>query len=110
MTQKIFDDAVTVLKSTVNATRPATIYVADTLDLAGGELSANFDIRMEDELLRVTAVVLDDPTPGTDKWTVDHLGGAAASGHDAGIEVQVILSASGIQQFITDQIGTYAAL
>src|SRR6266566_1551702 len=88
MTQKIFDDAVTVLKSTVNATRPATIYVADTLDLAGGELSATFDIRMEDELLRVTAVVLDDPVAGTDKWTVSHLGGAAASGHDAGVEVE----------------------
>lgn len=111
MTQKIFDDTITVLKVTVNATRPTDIYVADTLDLGGGEVSANFDARIEDELIRITAVSLDDPVAGTDKWTISHLGGAAASGHDAGVEIEVILSASGVVQFINDTVsGNYAAL
>src|ERR1700682_3085982 len=109
-TQKIYDDSTVVLVTAiVGSTRPVTFNVSDADDLSGAEITApNFDVRIEDELLRVTAVTIDGGGTGIDTWTAAHLGGAAAGGHSAGQEVQVILSASGIQQYIADQVATLA--
>lgn len=114
MTQTIHDDAKTVLKTAiVGSTRPVTFDVAAAYDLGHNRIDhsgGNFDIRIEDELLRVTAVTVDGGGTGFDRWTASHVtGGAAASGHSAGQEVSVVFTKSGLLQFIADDVASLTA-
>jgi hypothetical protein len=106
MTQYIFDDASSKLAANMGATRPGNCDVYAMNDLAGSHITTpNFDIRIENELLRVTAISVDGGGSGIDRYTVSHLGGAAAGTHAAGQEVEQIITGSGISQMISDSVG-----
>lgn len=100
MTQKFFDDIATVLRADMTITRPNTAMdVTRVTDLGGTTLAVNFDVRVENELLRVTAISVDGGGAGIDRWTVSHLGGAAATTHLAGQEVEVLITADALNSF-----------
>src|SRR5437879_3060383 len=97
MTRRFFDDTFTVLHTGIpNATRPVTFDVEDVTNLDGTELAPDFDIRIENELLKVMAVAVDGGGAGVDRWTASHLGGAAASAHGAGSAVDQVITADGL--------------
>ncbi len=97
MTQNFYNDVATKLAANMSATRPNTAMdVLRVVDLDGVTLAVNFDVRVENELLRVTAISVDGGGTGIDRWSASHLGGAAASTHAAGQEVEHILTASGV--------------
>jgi hypothetical protein len=97
MTQNFYDDVATKLMANMSATRPNTAMdVLHVVDFDGDTLAVNFDVRVENELLRITAISVDTPVAGTDRWTASHIGGAAASTHGAGQEVEVVLTKSGL--------------
>src|SRR6267378_455532 len=100
--RKFFDDPFTLLHADMLATRPTTMDVEDIVNLDGTELTPDFDARVDGELLKITAVVLDGGGAGIDRWTVSHLGGAAASIHKAGAQVDVVLTANGLTVGLLD--------
>jgi hypothetical protein len=93
MTLFYYEDVATKLNANMSATRPGTMDVVRVTDLSGTTLAVQFDVRVENEILRVTSIAVDTPSAGIDRWSVNHLGGAVASTHAAGQEVEVILSA-----------------
>jgi hypothetical protein len=102
VTRKFYDDPFTLLHLDTSAVRPTDIYVEDVLNLDGTELTPDFCARIDNELLKITAVVLDGGGAGVDKWTVAHLGGAAASIHKAGAQVDVVLTANDMTVGLAD--------
>lgn len=94
MTQNFYEDVATKLAANMSATRPNTAMdVVRVTDLSGTTLAVNFDVRVEQELLRITSITVDGGGSGIDRWTASHLGGAAASTHAKGQEVEAIVTA-----------------
>lgn len=101
MTQHFYEDVATKLAANMSATRPNTAMdVVRVTDLSGTTLAVNFDVRVENEILRVTSISVDGGGSGIDRWTASHLGGAAATTHAKGQEVEVIVTAYALENDI----------
>ena len=105
MAEQYIDDASTTVSATnpiANATRPVTFDIVHVTDLAGASIAVPTRIRVENELLKVTAINVGTNGGTTDTLTASHDGGAAASAHAAGASVDFVLTHNGLTTGLID--------
>lgn len=95
MTERFSNEAATTLVATITGAATSL-----TVASSSGFPAANFRIRIDDELMIVTAVV------GT-TWTVTRgAEGTGATGHSSGAAIQHVLTAGGLEQALADVLAT----